>query len=1028
MAADLDEGSFTLMGLRVEPTDSAGAWFRRQRYRRPWVLLTADSVRFAGIDLAELIMDGKVVTDRIVIGGLSATIETDAALPPPPPSAVAPISAVEEAAAAAATGVRLEADAVQLLDGTARYTGRRPGHPATIVYLPHVAFESGNVLIDPQLPPTQQRPLLAKVLQLNLDGATYATGDSLKSLTFGQLRLAIGDSVLAARNIAVGPGLSDAAWMRRQKVRQTLGRARVDSIIMRGVNYDHLVVRSTLEAREMNVSGVRVRLQKDMSLPAPPRHEERTSPALDSTLADLGLPTRLGRLRAEGSVTYIEHHRGLPDREFLVNRVTVDGEALSVGGSLDAGPGAEREKRVPLLAQRLTLVLIDINRHWGKVRSLAVGRVIANLGDSTLTVDSIRIAPHYSPIPRRTGVSVALDSLRLAGLDFVRLADGHGGSIRQAIVGNASFDVKVDAGVADKPGLRTAADSAPFTGVSLPFAIRELQVRRGHGRYTRTEPGKAPLVVAIGKLTVAGRSLSLQQGVTQPLVEQHLVVNAGDLSFSGDAAHARAESVSIDLADSSIALHGVRLRTGPDTGAVGVSRDGAVVAIDSIHMGGIHLAELTRGKAVRMGRVTVGTVGVDVHHTATPKDSSVREPDREAGQKEGTPLTIAELRIPVAHFRYVDLKPDGTRSEISVKKVSVTADTLSISPGASRESRVRHKSRHAVITADGIVLSDNPMSSFTVASVAASLTDSTARVRGVFVGPTVSDSLWVSRQQHRTDRIRFRTDSVLFAGLDFDRLLLGDGLWVRHERVFGFDIDVFTDKNLEPNPTDKKHSSAQTDVQSIKFPFGIDTVSVIDGEVVYHELDVGKPEPGEVSFTAITASITGFTSRGVAGKSPPLRIETHSTLFGMGKLDAYATVPLTASGFDATYHGRLGPMPAVAINQYAEKSLPVTIEGGQFEEVTFSVRSVNGRATGNITPVYKDLSVRVHDKQASFFKRVEYSVVTFLAKEFFIRHDNPAKEGQPPRVGAIDHTFAGESIVQFLWFAVRDGIEKSILK
>ena len=38
----------------------------------------------------------------------------------------------------------------------------------------------------------------------------------------------------------------------------------------------------------MAVSGVRVRLQKDMSLPPPPRHEERTRPALDSTLADLG--------------------------------------------------------------------------------------------------------------------------------------------------------------------------------------------------------------------------------------------------------------------------------------------------------------------------------------------------------------------------------------------------------------------------------------------------------------------------------------------------------------------------------------------------------------------------------------------------------------------------------------------------------------------------------------------------------------------------------------------------------------------
>lgn len=1029
MAADLDEGSITLIGLSVEPSDSSAAWFRKQPYRRPWVRLVADSVRFAGLDLAQLIQDGKVVTERIIIGGLDATIETDASLPPRPRSAGAAISPVHEAASAAATGVRLEADVVQLIDGTARYTGHRPGHPSTMVHLPHVAFESGNILIDPALPPGQQRPLLAKVLQLNLDGATYATGDSLKALTFGQLRLAVGDSVLVARDVTVGPAISDAAWMRRQKVRQTLGRARVDSVILRGVNYDRLVVRTALEAREMSVSGVAVRLQKDMSLPAPPRHEERTAPALDSALADLGLPARIGRLRAEGKVTYVEHHRGLPDREFLVKRVIVDGEAVAVGGRADQGIGVPGEPQVPLLSQRLKLVLIDLNRHWGKVQSLAVGRVAVNFADSTLTVDSIRIAPHYSPKPRRSSLRVALDSMRLTGVNFVRLADGHGGALRQAIIGNAAFDVLVDTGIPDAEAARPSADSAAFTGFSLPFAIGDLQVRRGHGRYTSLAPGKAPLVVAIGRLSVSGRSLSLRKGVTKPLVEQHLVVNAGGITLSGDPAHASAESAIIDLADSSVALHGITLRTGADSGRATTPRNGADIAVDSVHLSGIHLAELTRGKAVRMGRVTVGTVDVEVHHAAgTTGDSTAREPDRETAQKAGLPVTIRELRVPVAHFRYVDTKPDGKQTEIRVKKASLSAEDVAINPGASRESRIRRMSRRALIAADGIVLNDNPMSSFTVASVEASLGDSTARVRGVYIGPTVSDSLWVSRQTHRTDRIRFKTDSALYSGLDFDRLLLGDGFWVRHQRVYGFGIDVFTDKNLKPDSTGKKHSSAQTDVQSIKFPFGLDTVSVIDGQVVYHELEVGKPEPGEMSFTAITATITGFTSRGVAGKSPPLRIETHSTIFGMGKLDAYATVPLTAQGFDATYHGRLGPMPAVAVNQFAEKSLPVTIEGGQFEEVTFSVRSVNGHATGNITPIYRDLSVRVHDKKAGFFKRLEYSVVTFLAKEFFIRHNNPEKAGRPPRVGAIDHTFAGESIVQFLWFAVRDGIEKSILK
>ena len=62
-----------------------------------------------------------------------------------------------------------------------------------------------------------------------------------------------------------------------------------------------------------------------------------------------------------------------------------------------------------------------------RCESLAVGRVTANFGDSTLTIDSIRIAPHYSPNPaahqRAASRSTACG---LPVLDFVRLADGHG--------------------------------------------------------------------------------------------------------------------------------------------------------------------------------------------------------------------------------------------------------------------------------------------------------------------------------------------------------------------------------------------------------------------------------------------------------------------------------------------------------------------------------------------------------------------------------------------------------------------------
>ncbi len=1023
MAANLGEGSFTLLGLRVDPGDSASVWFRRQKFRRPWVKLAADSVRFAGIDLARLIQDGTVVTRQIIIGGLDATIETDASLPVPPASMQPPVSPVHAAAAVAATGVHLEADTVELIDGTVRYTGHRPERPTTSVWVPHVAFQATDILIDPELPPLKQRPLLARVARLSLDGATYTSGDSLKSMTMGQLRLQVGDSVLVARQLTMGPAISDAAWMRRQRVRHTLGRARVDSVVMRGVNYDRLVVHTVLDAREMAVSGVRVRLQKDMALPPLPPRQERARPALDSTLADLGVPTRIGRLTGEGDVTYVEHHRGLPDRQFAVRAVAIDGEQLETGTATIT--------HRPLLAQRLTLVLTDIDRTWGKVRSLTVGTVRASFSDSTLSIDSVRIAPHYTPVPQRAGVHVSLDSMRFSGVNFVRLADGGGVSIQRAVFGDASVDAKVDAGVAPPAHAAPDPSDSTFTGFSFPIAIQDLQVLRGHGHYTRTQPGTAPFVLSLGRVSVVGRSLALQRGVTRPLLEQDLLVRVADLTVSGAPAHGHARSAVISLRDSAIAFAGIRVRTGspldttvPDT----TGANSVMLVVDSLRASGIHFRELARGQAVRLSHVVVGRVDGEVQHASQPKDSLARAPDRETGQQAGIPVAIADLRVPFVRLRYIDTRPDGTMRVYTVKKASINAEEIALNPGASRESRIRRISRHATVTAEGIVLDDNPMSSFTVGSFFASLSDSVARVRDVYIGPTVPDSVWVSRQDHRHDRIRVQADSVVLAGLDLDRLLLNRGLWLRHGRVFRLGIDAYTDKNLKASSVRKVHSSPQQDVQSITFPFGIDTLSVVDGEVAYHELEVGKPEPGTMSFSAITATITGFTSRGIPGQSPPLRIETHSTIFGAGRLDAYAVAPLTSAGFDVVYHGRLGPMPAVAINQFAEKVLPVTLEGGQFSEVTFSVGAKDGHAIGTIVPVYRGLKVKLEDGRASLLKRVEYSVLTFVAREFVIRHNNPGKNGQPPRVGVVDHTFAGESIVQFLWYAVRGGIQKSIMR
>ena len=184
------------------------------------------------------------------------------------------------------------------------------------------------------------------------------------------------------------------------------------------------------------------------------------------------------------------------------------------------------------------------------------------------------------------------------------------------------------------------------------------------------------------------------------------------------------------------------------------------------------------------------------------------------------------------------------------------------------------------------------------------------------------------------------------------------------------------------------------------------------------------PTSGLAAFTELYAQVTNLrTIAPGKGPVPPLTIDANARLFGAGKLHAIITVPLTASGFDMAYRGTLGPMEFTALNSFVARNMPAEVKAGTVHSVTFSAVARNGQAAGTVTPLYNGLQIELIDPKAGGLGRLGLRILSAAANEIKVRQNNPEKEGRDPKLGTIDHTFVrSESLIQFLWFALRDAL------
>lgn len=685
----------------------------------------------------------------------------------------------------------------------------------------------------------------------------------------------------------------------------------------------------------------------------------------------------------------------------------------------------------------------EVQRLSEGVYQLTASTIVVDEARRRLAIDTIRVTTDVAVNARRAVplpvVTLVFGGCALEGIDLDQLAARRGLHVTHAGCASVRLTGEVPA---PAPGAKPAVKSSgvflslrdnldlprtiPYVRVDT-VAFPQVELRLGvTGRNRRR--------TALAFDRFSARLDSLHYNPRQkpeargPLLSRDVRVRVDGFAGSREAASRLTfDSLSASLARGVVQLDGLIYE--PIAGTVGDSLGFSALQVDHLALTGVDWRAFLTAGDVGVSRLTVN--GATMRFPPPSRGESGRPKPVTAPLSAGRPTVGAMLRALGRNMRLDTL--DMTMLRVVEEAVTPRDSTVTTLRRLEvRGARFDDASSWTtafpvgpVTIAAGGFTRRRGEEQFLIGSFGLDVPAGTASVDSVRIGPDGNDAAFQRRHRYRADRMVLSATRVTLAGMDLPAYLNRGNVLLRRADAGGVELDILTDKRKPAAPgRQAAHRHPQQVLRDLGLLLGADTINVT-GEARYREHAKDAARPGVVTFRDLRATLHNLTTDTVRmTDSTPFRLVADARLMGAGGFHLELEMPLLADQFTMRYRGRLGPMPATALNAFASDGAGIRFTRGEIQEIRFDAAVTNGRARGRIAPRWVNLGIELPGlsrRNTGLFGGLKRAAAKFVANAFMVRDDNTTGGKVPPRNGTIDHRWRpSETLPQFLWNSLSD--------
>ncbi len=294
----------------------------------------------------------------------------------------------------------------------------------------------------------------------------------------------------------------------------------------------------------------------------------------------------------------------------------------------------------------------------------------------------------------------------------------------------------------------------------------------------------------------------------------------------------------------------------------------------------------------------------------------------------------------------------------------------------------------------------------------------TLTIDSVAMTPLISQDSFSTAFKYRTERIDIFAPRIEITGVDYQKLLLGDGIFADKIVADNWEIDIFGDRRQPEEPRTKKDKFPHELLQQIRMPFGLNQLLTKGGNLTFSERWYDTAAPATITLNDINLRV-GAVSNRMSKKTSSMStsIVGDMKFLNAGLVTLNAEYQLMDPRFALTVHGKLGSIDASVLNDFLSRSEPFTLTG-RIYSADFNFQINNSLMTGTITPQYDSLRV-------TFFRWDGFppGFFSFFANALFMRSHNTPEKDDPLHKAEIS-TVLDPNVSAFwaLWHPIRSGI------
>jgi hypothetical protein len=294
------------------------------------------------------------------------------------------------------------------------------------------------------------------------------------------------------------------------------------------------------------------------------------------------------------------------------------------------------------------------------------------------------------------------------------------------------------------------------------------------------------------------------------------------------------------------------------------------------------------------------------------------------------------------------------------------------------------------------------------------------------IQPNYSESGFVSRHQFAIDRIEAGSSKNIVRDFSAADYLQSGKLLCSYIEISNMEVNIFRDCRKEIQHVRKP--TFQEIIYNYSGYFRVDSIGILNGNIVYKEHAQKANEPGWVSFQKIKAQIYNLTNDTIyKAEEAFLKLNAEALLMGKGKL----SIALKSRIFDRqntfSVNGTLSGMEVKELNPILEKNAFVYATAGKIDEIKFSFLANNTNATGQMTLRYNGLNVAVKNKRTDDTTAIKERFMSIIANKKIL--DSNPIHGEQVRVGIIDYERNPERFLfNYSIKSILSGIKSSLTK